>query len=96
MGQELDIELLDEILKQFQPVRENLIPLLQAVQEQFGYLHPAAVGPVAKFLKIFPSEVSGVISFYNQFTTTPRGKTSSEYAVERPATFEVGGPCTKP
>ncbi len=74
MGQELDIELLGEILKQFQPVRENLIPLLQAVQEQFGYLHPAAVGPVAKFLKIFPSEVSGVISFYNQFTTTPRGK----------------------
>ena len=63
MGQELDLELLGEILKQFQPVRENLIPALQAVQEEFGYLHPDALGPVAKFMKIFPSEVAGVISF---------------------------------
>jgi NADH:ubiquinone oxidoreductase subunit E len=74
MGQKLDIELLAEILKQFQPVRENLIPILQTVQEQFGYVNPDAVGPIAKFVKVFPSEVTGVISFYTQFTTTPRGK----------------------
>ncbi len=74
MAQALDIEALGDILKQFQPVRENLIPILQAVQENFGYVHPDAIGPVARFLKVFPSEVTGVISFYTQFTTTPRGK----------------------
>jgi NADH:ubiquinone oxidoreductase subunit E len=74
MGQALDIEVLGEVVKQFQPVRENLIPILQAVQEQFGYVPPDAVGPIAKFMKIFPSEVTGVISFYTQFTTAPRGK----------------------
>ncbi|HMK34954.1 MAG TPA: NAD(P)H-dependent oxidoreductase subunit E [Desulfomonilaceae bacterium] len=74
MGQELDIELLNEILKRFHPVRESLIPVLQGVQDEFGYIHPDAVTPVAKYLKIFPSEVSGVITFYTQFTTTPRGK----------------------
>jgi NADH:ubiquinone oxidoreductase subunit E len=74
MVQELDVELLGEILKRFQPLRENLIPVLQAVQEEFGYIHPDAVGPVAKYMKIFPSEVSGVITFYSQFCTTPRGR----------------------
>ncbi len=74
MEQELDIGLLDEILKQFQPVRENLIPVLQAVQEKFGYIPSDTVEPIAKFIKIFPSEITGVISFYSQFTITPRGK----------------------
>lgn len=74
MGQVNDIESLDEILQRFQPERENLIPLLQAIQEEFGYVHPDAVGSVARYIKCFPSEVSGVITFYNQFSTSPRGK----------------------
>ncbi len=74
MEQALDIGLLGEILKRFQPSRNNLIPALRAIQEEFGFIHPNAVVPVARHMKIFPSEVTGVITFYPQFTTVPRGK----------------------
>lgn len=74
MGPDLDIESLGTILKRFRPVRENLIPILQAIQEEFGYVPLAIVRPVATYMNIFPSEVSGVVTFYNQFATTPRGR----------------------
>jgi len=74
MTPEPDIASLPKILNRFQPVRENLIPVLQAIQEEFGYVPFATVRPVATYMNIFPSEVSGVITFYNQFATTPRGR----------------------
>jgi NADH:ubiquinone oxidoreductase subunit E len=74
MTPEPDIASLSKILNRFQPVRENLIPVLQAIQEEFGYVPFATVRPVSTYINIFPSEVSGVITFYNQFATTPRGR----------------------
>lgn len=74
MGQDLDIELLGNVLRRFQPGRENLIPALQAIQEEFGYVHLGAVGQVARHISVFPSEVTGVVTFYTQFTTAPRGR----------------------
>ena len=51
-----------------------LIPLLQTIQEEFGYLPPEAVEPVAEHLNLFPSEVQGVIEFYSGFSMKPKGK----------------------
>lgn len=65
---------LKRVLLRFTPLKENLIPVLQAVQEEFGFVPPEAVPTVASHVGVFPSEVSGVISFYSQFYTTPRGR----------------------
>ncbi len=54
--------------------RWGLIPLLQKVQEEFGYIPPAAVQPIADSLGLFPSQVQGVITFYAQFSLEPRGR----------------------
>jgi NADH-quinone oxidoreductase subunit E len=56
--------------------RENLIPILQKIQEELGYLPPYAMIEVARFLNIPEIDVYSVATFYNQFRLTPPGKHS--------------------
>ncbi|MGB7574956.1 MAG: NAD(P)H-dependent oxidoreductase subunit E [Thermodesulfobacteriota bacterium] len=56
--------------------RENLIPILQKIQEELGYLPPYAMIEVARFLNISEIDVYSVATFYNQFRLTPPGKHS--------------------
>ena len=51
-----------------------LIPVLQKVQEELGYLPEEAVSEIAYFLGISESEVYGVASFYAQFRFVRRGE----------------------
>lgn len=50
-----------------------LIETLHAVQEAFGFLDPVAMKWVAKSLRVPPSRVYGVATFYNFFTLKPQG-----------------------
>lgn len=70
----IDHEKLEALITAREPEKWALIPLLQSIQEAFGYIPPAAVMPVAEHLKIFPSEVQGVIEFYAGFSMKPKGK----------------------
>jgi len=54
----------------------TLIPLLQQVQSEFGYLPGGAMLEVARFLKIPEIDVYSVATFYNQFRLIPPGKHS--------------------
>ncbi len=54
--------------------KEFLIQSLHKAQEIFGYLPEEVQIHVANKLFIHHAEVSGVISFYNYFTTKPKGK----------------------
>ncbi len=65
-----------KIFSDFSAERDNLIPILQKVQAESGYISTAAVGQIADFLKITKSQVYGVASFYSQFRFTPRGRHS--------------------
>jgi NADH-quinone oxidoreductase subunit E len=51
-----------------------LMGLLQDIQEELGYLPVEALETVSKHLKIPLAHIYGVISFYAQFSLTPRGK----------------------
>lgn len=51
-----------------------LIPLLQRIQDDFGYIPPRCIPYISKSVGLFPSQVQGVISFYTQLYTEPRGK----------------------
>jgi len=70
------VEQLAEILNPYKGERGTLIPVLQKVQESFGYLSQEAVSQVAKFLKVSESEIFGVASFYAQFRFTRPGEHS--------------------
>ncbi len=52
----------------------NLINVLHAVQEHFGYLPAEVQAAVAECLGIPVSQVYGVVSFYTYFTMQPKGK----------------------
>jgi NADH-quinone oxidoreductase subunit E len=54
--------------------RDSLIPILQAVQEEQGFLSEDAVVGIGRHLGIPASKVYGVATFYNQFRFQPKGK----------------------
>lgn len=54
--------------------RSNLIPILQDLQEVYGYLPEEALKEVSDHISIPMSSVYGVATFYNQFRLTPLGK----------------------
>jgi NADH:ubiquinone oxidoreductase subunit E len=66
---------LDEILQQFPQIKRNaLIPLLQAVQDQFGYISEEAIKGISTHLGLPTSKVFGLATFYNQFSFSPGGE----------------------
>jgi NADH-quinone oxidoreductase E subunit len=71
---EIDRERLDAFIRKYRGKKWGLIPLLQDVQEAFGYVPPEAIEPVAEVLNLFPSQVQGVITFYAGFSLEPKGK----------------------
>jgi bidirectional [NiFe] hydrogenase diaphorase subunit len=50
-----------------------LIETLHTVQESFGYLDAEALSFVARALRVPPSRVYGVATFYNFFSLKPQG-----------------------
>ena len=64
------------IIKRFRRRRANLIPILQKVQKELGYLPREAMAEIAQFLDIPEIDVYGVVTFYNQFRLNPPGKHS--------------------
>ncbi len=65
---------LSPILSSFTGRRDDLIPILQQVQREFGYLREDAMRAVAKFTRVPESQVYAVATFYAQFRFTPIGK----------------------
>jgi NADH-quinone oxidoreductase subunit E len=54
--------------------RDALIPILQEVQENQGYLSREAVVRISKHLNLPATKIFGVATFYNQFRFQPKGK----------------------
>ncbi len=53
---------------------EALIPILQALQEHYGYLPEEALRRVCETTDITPAALTGVASFYDMFRHEPAGK----------------------
>lgn len=56
------------------PGRSELIPVLQATQDAYGYLPKEALDRIADKLRTPLSAVYGVATFYSQFHLEPRGE----------------------
>ena len=67
-------ERLQPILEPYRGQKESLIPVLQKVQGELGYLPEDAVSEIAHFLGQSESEIYGVASFYAQFRFERQGE----------------------
>lgn len=69
-------EQLEATLKRYQYRQDALIEVLHVAQKLFGFLEPLLLHFVAHKLKLPPSRVHGVATFYHLFTLEPRGRHS--------------------
>jgi formate dehydrogenase subunit gamma len=64
----------DEIAAAHLALEGPLLPILHAVQHEFGHIPEAAIPRIAQRLNISKAEVHGVVSFYHDFRAAPAGR----------------------
>jgi formate dehydrogenase subunit gamma len=62
------------IAREMKSLEGPLLPILHAVQEEFGYVPQEALPAIAEVLNLSRAEVHGVASFYHDFKTHPQGR----------------------
>ena len=60
-----------EIVRPYQGRKGVLLEVFHRVQEEYGYIPPEAMEPIAKALGMRPSTVFGSLTFYTELRTTP-------------------------
>lgn len=71
---EVNLEEVDSIIKPYLGRKEMVIPVLQKIQEHFGFLPRPAMEQVSRRMRIPLSRLYGVATFYAQFKMKPRGR----------------------
>jgi NADH-quinone oxidoreductase subunit E len=67
-------EELTTIFSKYDGSREEIIPILQAVQEEFTYLPTEAMEKIARFTRVPASSIYAIATFYAQFRFEPLGR----------------------
>ncbi|KUK51084.1 MAG: NADH-quinone oxidoreductase chain e [candidate division TA06 bacterium 32_111] len=82
----------EEILKKYEPTRENLLYILHDIQDSKNekYLSEEDLVAVSRYLKISRSEVVGVATFYTMFSVKKRGQHIIRVCVSPPCQL-MGG-----
>jgi formate dehydrogenase subunit gamma len=62
---------LDDIIAAHLALEGPLLPILHAVQAEWGYVPEAAHGVIAQALNVTRAEVYGVVTFYHDFRAAP-------------------------
>lgn len=65
---------LETIFSKYEGKRENVIPILQKVQEEYTYLPESLMAEIAEYTRVPASDIYGVATFYAQFRFTPTGE----------------------
>jgi NADH:ubiquinone oxidoreductase subunit F (NADH-binding)/NADH:ubiquinone oxidoreductase subunit E len=66
--------IIDRIVKSTGNDKEKVIPILQEVQKEFGYIPSGAIKYLCQVTEITPGQISGVSTFFSQFRHVPSGK----------------------
>ena len=67
---------LDKLFNTYEPIKDNLIQMLNEIQEHYGYVPMDVQKELSEFLNVPMAEIYGVITFYSRFTLKPKGKYS--------------------
>ena len=74
LTEEIDLAPANMVIDRYITLPGNLMPVLQGIQEEYGYVPKPTIDLVAERLNVYPSQIFGVLTFYAQFHLKPRGK----------------------
>ena len=80
---------LETIFSKYEGKRENVIPILQKVQEEYTYLPDDLMAEIAKYTRVPASDIYGLPLFMPSFVLLPPGKILFQFAGEPLATSGV-------
>lgn len=63
-----------EIIPRYERTMGALMPILHAVQDEYGHIPYQAMVEIATLLEIHAGDVLDTVSFYEEYTTEPVGK----------------------
>jgi NADH-quinone oxidoreductase subunit E len=72
--EEIDLTGANAVIDKYVDMKGALMPVLQAVQDFYGFIPEPTVHLIAERLNVYPSQIYGVLTFYAQFHLEPRGK----------------------
>ena len=67
-------EIAETEIGRFDSAPENLVQILRALLERFGYIDTQAIPMLAERLNLSRADVHGVVSFYHDFRREPPGR----------------------
>lgn len=74
LGTDEQVEQFNQVVKDNFGKSGNVMVVLQKTQSIFGYIPEESVKIIAENLKMPESDIYGIITFYSQFTLTPKAK----------------------
>lgn len=63
-----------EIVERLAPMDGAALPILHALQDEFGYIDDAAIPLIADALNLSRAEIHGTLRFYHDFRASPAGR----------------------
>lgn len=70
----LDFKVIDEIIHRHNVEPGAVIPVLQEIQDTYGYVPVIAIQRAADIMNVPASKIFGIVTFYAQFRLQPLGK----------------------
>jgi NADH-quinone oxidoreductase subunit F len=70
----VDLSFVEQAVSQLGRTPDAVIPLLQALQDHYGYLPEEALRRICESTQITPASIGGVSTFYDMFRHQPAGK----------------------
>jgi len=71
---EIDLAPANHVIDKYLTLPGSLMPVLQGIQDEYGYVPKPTIDLVSERLNVYPSQIFGVLTFYAQFHLKPRGR----------------------
>jgi NADH-quinone oxidoreductase subunit E len=74
VGEKPGFTLIDAIVHKHNVQPGAVIPILQEIQDAYGYVPPVAITRISENIAVSASDIYGIVTFYSQFRLQPVGK----------------------
>jgi NADH:ubiquinone oxidoreductase subunit E len=84
------LEVVEKIVNKYGSTRDELIPILNEINKELGYVPSEALEHISRMIKAPKSQLFGVTTFYRMLSTKKRGKHVIQFCESAPC-HVVGG-----